>query len=60
MHDASSMANFKKSLQETFTITDKIYQLIKELILSGKLKPNQRITVAKFTEYFNVSVTPVP
>jgi DNA-binding GntR family transcriptional regulator len=59
MHDASSTVNFKKNLQETSTFTDKIYQHIKELILCGKLKPNQRITVAEFTEYFNVSVTPV-
>ena len=59
MHDASYMANFKKNLQETSTFADKIYQHIKELILSGELKPDQRITVAKFTEYFNVSVTPV-
>ncbi len=53
------MVKFKKNLQESSTFTDKIYQHIKELILSGRLKPNQRITVAKFTEYFNVSVTPV-
>lgn len=59
MHDASYMIKGKKNLQESSTFTDKIYQHIKELILSGKLKPNQRITVAEFTEYFNVSVTPV-
>ena len=59
VHDASSMVKFKKNLQESSTFTDKIYQHIKELILTGKLKPNQRITVSQFTEYFNVSVTPV-
>lgn len=53
------MVKYKKNLQDTSTFTDKIYQHIKELILSGKLKPNQKITVAEFTEYFNVSVTPV-
>lgn len=59
MHDASSMVKIKRNLQETSTFTDKIYQHIKELILGGRLKPNQRITVAEFTDYFNVSVTPV-
>lgn len=49
----------KRNLGKTPTFTDKIYQHIKELILSGKLKPNQRITVTEFTEYFNVSITPV-
>jgi DNA-binding GntR family transcriptional regulator len=59
MHDASSMVNFTRNLKDTSTFTDKIYQHIKELILAGELKPDQRITVAEFTEYFNVSVTPV-
>lgn len=49
----------KRNLGNTSTFTDTIYQHIKELILSGKIKPNQRITVKEFTEYFNVSITPV-
>jgi hypothetical protein len=40
MHDASSMAKFKKNLQEPSTFTDKIYQQIKEPIkkLEGFLR----------------------
>jgi DNA-binding GntR family transcriptional regulator len=59
MHDASYMNNKKYDLQRSTTFVDKIYQHIKNLILSRKLKSDQRITVKEFAEYFNVSITPV-
>ena len=59
MHDASYMKNKRYDLQRSTTFVDKIYQHIKNLILSRKLKSGQRITVKEFAEYFNVSITPV-
>ncbi len=59
MHDASYMKNKKYDLQRSTTFVDKIYQHIKNLILSRKLKSDQRITVKEFADYFNVSITPV-
>lgn len=59
MHDASYMGNRKHDLQRSSTFVDKIYLHIKNLILSRKLKSDQRITVKEFTDYFNVSITPV-
>ena len=59
MHDASSMKNKKYDLQQSTTFVDKIYAHIKDLILSRKLKSDQRITVREFADYFNVSITPV-
>ena len=59
MHDASSMKNRKYDLQRSTTFVDKIYTHIKDLILSRKLKSDQRITVKEFADYFNVSITPV-
>ena len=53
------MKNKKYDLQQSTTFVDKIYLHIKNLILSRKLKSNQRITVKEFAEYFNVSITPV-
>ncbi len=59
MHDASYMKSNKYDLQRSTTFVDKIYQHIKNLILSRKLKSDQRITVKEFADYFNVSITPV-
>jgi DNA-binding GntR family transcriptional regulator len=63
MHDASSMSNNMKNkkhdLQQSTTFVDKIYSHIKDLILSRKLKSDQRITIREFADYFNVSITPV-
>lgn len=53
------MKNNKYNLQRSSTFVDKIYTHIKNLILSRKLKSDQRITVKEFADYFNVSITPV-
>jgi DNA-binding GntR family transcriptional regulator len=59
MHDASIMKNKKYDLQQSTTFVDEIYGQIKNMILSRKLKSDQRITIREFAEYFNVSITPV-
>ena len=59
MHDASYMKKKKYDLQRSSTFVDEIYAHIKDLILSRKLKSDQRITIREFAEYFNVSITPV-
>ena len=59
MHDASYLKRNKHDLQRSTTFVDKIYAHIKNLILSRKLKSDQRITVQEFADYFNVSITPV-
>lgn len=59
MHDASITKNKKFNLQQSTTFVDEIYAHIKDLILSRKLKSDQRITIREFAEYFNVSITPV-
>lgn len=59
MHDASKKKNVKYDLGQSTTFVDKIYLHIKNLILSRKLKSGQKITVREFSEYFNVSITPV-
>lgn len=59
MHDASTMKNKKYDLQQSTTFVDKIYTHLKDLILSRKLKSDQRITVKELARYFNVSITPV-
>lgn len=59
MHDALSMAKSKIDLKHSATFADTVYRHIKELILNGKLEPNQRITVQEFADYFNVSITPI-
>ena len=53
------MKNKKYDLQKSTTFVDEIYAHIKNLILSRKLKSDQRITIREFAEYFNVSITPV-
>lgn len=53
------MKNKKYDLQQSSTFVDEIYAQIKNMILSRKLKSDQRITIREFTEYFNVSITPV-
>ncbi len=59
MHDASIRKNKKYDLQQSTTFVDEIYAQIKNMILSRKLKSDQRITIREFAEYFNVSITPV-
>jgi len=53
------MKNKKYDLQRSATFVDEIYAHLKNLILSRKLKSDQRITIREFAEYFNVSITPV-
>ena len=53
------MNNKKFDLQRSATFVDEIYAQIKNMILSRKLKSDQRITIREFAEYFNVSITPV-
>ena len=53
------MKNKKYDLQQSSTFVDEIYAHLKNLILSRKLKSDQRITIREFAEYFNVSITPV-
>ena len=53
------MKSKKYDLQRLTTFVDEIYTHLKNLILSRKLKSNQRITIREFAEYFNVSITPV-
>lgn len=53
------MHKSKIDLKHSATFADTVYQHIKKLILNGKLKPNQRITVQEFADYFNISITPV-
>jgi len=47
-----------KDLRSAPTHTDVIYQDVKDMILTGKLKPNQRIRVREVAESFNVSIGP--
>jgi DNA-binding GntR family transcriptional regulator len=53
------MANARVNLRLKSSFAGIIYDHIKELIITGKLKPDQRITVQEFARYFNVSITPV-
>jgi DNA-binding GntR family transcriptional regulator len=53
------MKNKKHDLRQSSTFADKIYSHVKNLILSKKLEADQRITIKEFSEYFNVSITPV-
>jgi DNA-binding GntR family transcriptional regulator len=53
------MSDPKMNLRLKSSFAGTIYEHIKELICSGELKPNQRITVQEFAKYFNVSITPV-
>lgn len=53
------MKNKKYDLQRSTTFVDEIYAHLKNMILSRKLKSDQRITIREFAEYFNVSITPV-
>lgn len=41
------------------TITETIYKYLKNAIIQGKLKPNQRIQEKEIAELFHVSTTPV-
>jgi len=49
----------KKNLRASSTYADIIYQDIKDEILTGKLKPNEKITISQVAQHFNVSITPV-
>jgi len=53
------MKSSKYDLQRSSTFVDEIYTHIKNMILSRKLKSDQRITIRELAEYFNVSITPV-
>ncbi len=53
------MSDSKMNLRLKSSFAGTIYDHIKQLILDGELKPNQRITVQEFANYFNVSITPV-
>ncbi len=53
------MVQAKVNLKLQPNLTETIYERIKKLICDGKLKPGQRITISEFTNYFNVSITPV-
>jgi DNA-binding GntR family transcriptional regulator len=48
-----------KSQRLTVTISEVIYNNIKESILKRKLKPNQRIKIREIAEFLGVSQTPV-
>ena len=54
-----TMKNKKNKQRQSSTFVDKIYSHVKNLILSKKLESGQRITFEEFSEYFNVSITPV-
>lgn len=53
------MSIVKKDLSHTSTLADTIYKHIKKLIIKGELKPDQKVTIKEFSDYFNVSLTPV-
>ena len=53
------MDKSKIDLKQSATFADTVYKHIKKQILTGKLQPNQRVTVQEFADYFNVSITPV-
>jgi len=48
-----------KSQKLTTTISEVIYQNIKQSILKRKLRPNQRIKIREISEFLGVSQTPV-
>ncbi len=41
------------------TLTDKVAKLICQDILSGELKPNQKLVVAELKEKYNVGASPI-
>lgn len=53
------MKELKIDLKHSLTFADTVYHHVKKLILNGKLKPNQRITIQELADYFNISITPV-
>ncbi|HEX2988523.1 MAG TPA: GntR family transcriptional regulator [Chloroflexota bacterium] len=40
-------------------LSDRVYQVLRTQILSGKLAPGQRLSLDEFAQYFKVSITPV-
>ncbi len=40
-------------------LAERIYQVLRDEILCGKLQPGQRLSLDEFAQYFHVSVTPV-
>ena len=40
-------------------LSDRVYQVLRTEILSGKLAPGQRLSLEEFAQHFKVSITPV-
>jgi len=57
--DIAAYLDKEKSIQLTSTITEVVYNNIKESILNRKLKPNQRIKIREIASFLGVSQTPV-
>jgi DNA-binding GntR family transcriptional regulator len=56
-HDKSAIVDNVPAMPQSRT--EIIYGHIKQLIIEGKLKPNQRITIQELVNSFNVSTTPI-
>ncbi len=51
--------NIKKKKKKITTINNQVYEVLKENIISGELKPGERIQEIKIAEELNVSRSPV-
>lgn len=55
----SNYLDKEKSIELTSTISEVVYNNLKESIISRKLKPNQRIKIREISDFLGVSQTPV-